>query len=39
MWGDIAFYVPPSEKWGGHVPGAPQLIAPMPAKLSFIFCY
>ena len=29
MWGEIAYYVPPSEKVGGHVPRVPHQIAPM----------
>jgi len=29
MWGYIAYYIPMSEKVGGHVPRIPHLIAPM----------
>jgi len=29
--GDMAYYVPPSEKWGGPVPRVPHQIAPMHA--------
>jgi len=28
-WGDMAYYVPPSEKMGEHVPHVPHQIAPM----------
>ena len=30
--GDMAYYVPPSKKVGGHVPRVPHQIAPMPVK-------
>jgi len=31
-WGDMAYYVPPSEKMGGHFPHVPHQIAPMTAS-------
>jgi len=29
QWGDMAYYVPPFRKVGGHVPRVPHQIAPM----------
>jgi len=28
-WGDMAYYIPPPEKAGGHAPRVPHQIAPM----------
>ena len=28
-WGDMAYYIPPPKKGGGHVPHVPHQIAPM----------
>jgi len=28
-WGDMAYYIPPPEMWGGHVPRVPHQMALM----------
>ena len=41
-WGDMAYYIPPPEKVGGHVPCVPHQIAPMlwtMTKRSFVWPY
>jgi len=40
-WGDMAYYIPPSEKVGGHVPRVPHQIAPMLASrgVGFVYIY
>ena len=37
-WGDMAYYVPPPEEVGGHVPSVTHQIAPMSGQHSLIGC-
>ena len=34
-WGDMAYYIPPPEKVGGHVPRVPDQIAPMVITIGY----